>query len=179
MGKLPKKRSEKGIASFTTADYAAIATSQPSILSWHVLGSRAGERGLEDDGYHAPAPVLRAVGILARPQSHPNMGWGVTRPGPLGAIIRSLCTTPSWSQPGRTRFNKGPSTCTCDPRGFVFRRRSQRKRVVRKHRVAACCLLLLLLLLLSTGMGVDWFIEPVKRRLGSAWEAEVPQQSPS
>ena len=30
-------------------------------------------------------PVLRAVGIPARPQSHPNMGWGVTLPGPLGA----------------------------------------------------------------------------------------------
>ena len=58
MGKLPKKRSEKGIASFTTADYAAIATSQPSILSWHVLGSRAGEHGLEDDGHHAPADVF-------------------------------------------------------------------------------------------------------------------------
>ena len=58
MGKLPKKRSEKGIASFTTADYAAIATSQPSILSWHVLEAHAGEHDLEHDGRHAPAEVF-------------------------------------------------------------------------------------------------------------------------
>ena len=36
----------------------SMPTSPPSILSWHVLGSRAGEHGLEDDGHHAPADVF-------------------------------------------------------------------------------------------------------------------------